>query len=517
MLNGYKSGVIAGQYYNVIGSISTNTTNLNVYNKAKALGWNGVERLRMLLTIEPGVTVSSNDATLPAILVFSFRDAAYDDLVTIINNGNIHGGGGANGVGGTSATKYAGSDGQPGGTAILATTTCTIINNGTVYGGGGGGGGSGGIKTTSETVNTSTGYTCGSNSCPGYYTSGGGTNPNPAIPATTYGTGCYYSDCYAGCTCYNQTHYNCKKLHCPSTTFSNGIDGTDGNADTGTGTTANGKGGQPGYPGNPGAPGSFLDKTLTPPVTVTFTDSLDWLVPAGVTNITVVAVGGGGGGGGGTSHTKSGLTSHGFYIGAGGGSGGYSSTVVSVTPGQTISVKVGAAGAAGYGSGGGSAPGKAGGDSGVVVGGVNLGFANGGGGGGNAYGGGGSGPTYVGAGGSGNVTKGNPGTSNTSDTNESATSPGGASVYSPYGKGGAGGNYQGGRKSAGKSGVEYSGASFNGYAGGSGFVSITYSQYTELVDATGGKGGAAGKYIDGSSYITNFSDLKATDVKGNYV
>jgi hypothetical protein len=256
MLNRFKAGVIAGQYYNIVGEIANNTTNLDLHAYATSQGWNGIERLRMLLTIKSGVTVSSNDSTKPAITISTFRDAAaYDDFVTVINYGNIYGAGGIGGSGGTKTTKYNGSNGTAGGDALFITTDCTILNYGKIYGGGGGGGGSAGTDTVSISVYTSTGYTCGGNRCPGYYTSGGGSGSNPAIPATNYGTGCYYSNCYPGCTCYNQTHYNCKTLTCPLTTYHPGTNGTNGNADTGTGTTADGKGGQLGYPGNPGANG----------------------------------------------------------------------------------------------------------------------------------------------------------------------------------------------------------------------------------------------------------------------
>jgi len=60
----------------------------------------------------------------------------------------------------------------------------------------------------------------------------------------------------------------------------------------------------------------------------------DWQVPAGVTAISLVVVGGGGGGGGDAA-------------GGGGAGGMYLNTNYSVTPGNTISVKVGAGGAGG--------------------------------------------------------------------------------------------------------------------------------------------------------------------------
>ena len=63
-------------------------------------------------------------------------------------------------------------------------------------------------------------------------------------------------------------------------------------------------------------------------VDVTLEQSDSWVVPAGVTSIDVVLVGGGGGGGGGN-----------------GGDGGQVSSTLTVTPGETLNVIVGAGGA----------------------------------------------------------------------------------------------------------------------------------------------------------------------------
>ena len=76
--------------------------------------------------------------------------------------------------------------------------------------------------------------------------------------------------------------------------------------------------------------------SYTTPGSYTFT------VPAGVTSVTATVVGGGGGGGG-AGHFGD------THEGHGGGSGGYySNQAVSVTPGQQISVVVGAAGCGGH-------------------------------------------------------------------------------------------------------------------------------------------------------------------------
>lgn len=88
-------------------------------------------------------------------------------------------------------------------------------------------------------------------------------------------------------------------------------------------------------------------------ITETFTSSGTFTVPAGVTSITVEGYGGGGAGGG--------STSAGFIFifpfgrgGGGGGGGGFASSVLSVTPGQTISVNVGSGGVGVSGNNGGA-------------------------------------------------------------------------------------------------------------------------------------------------------------------
>jgi len=73
----------------------------------------------------------------------------------------------------------------------------------------------------------------------------------------------------------------------------------------------------------------------------TFTTDDLFVVPAGVTSISAVAVGGGGGGGGGTDTTN----------GGGGGGGGALAYVnsIAVTPGETLTIVVGTSGAGGAG------------------------------------------------------------------------------------------------------------------------------------------------------------------------
>src|SRR5436189_15447 len=75
--------------------------------------------------------------------------------------------------------------------------------------------------------------------------------------------------------------------------------------------------------------------------TTIITTSGSFVVPAGVTSIDVYTFGGGGGGGGGYSSCAS------QGNGGGGGGGGMAKTTFAVTPGQSYTATVGAAGTAG--------------------------------------------------------------------------------------------------------------------------------------------------------------------------
>jgi hypothetical protein len=77
-----------------------------------------------------------------------------------------------------------------------------------------------------------------------------------------------------------------------------------------------------------------------------FTDSTTWRVPVGVTHIIVELWGAGGGGAAGTSAVVGGSPTAGGG-GGGGGSGSYVRASLSVTPGESLTIRVGAAGAGG--------------------------------------------------------------------------------------------------------------------------------------------------------------------------
>lgn len=120
-------------------TISSGTTNYDVYTQASAnpsyvAGISDIE-----LTINPGVTVSSTSTGTYALNVpNSFNPT---DTVKITNNGTVQGRGGNGGTG--AAFPNPGGGGGAGGSAVYVNFPTTIDNVGSLTGGGGGGGGGG--------------------------------------------------------------------------------------------------------------------------------------------------------------------------------------------------------------------------------------------------------------------------------------------------------------------------------------------------------------------------------------
>jgi hypothetical protein len=205
------------------------------------------------------------------------------------------------------------------------------------------------------------------------------------------------------------------------------------------------------------SPASAASNSVTPAVVgqqaYTTAALYSWVAPAGVTSISVVAVGGGGGGSG----------TLGSNSGNGGGGGGLAYVNnISVTPGETLSVKVGSGGSgAPPGCGGGT-----GAESALLRGATYLVQVLGG----NPVGGGGAsgGTVVVGTGGTGGR--------------------GGASTTSSSGGGGGAGGYSGAGGAGGENGVAGDGGSGGG--GGGGSSTVTYG---------GGGGGGVGILGQGAS------------------
>lgn len=250
----------------------------------------------------------------------------------------------------------------------------------------------------------------------------------------------------------------------------------------------------PGPPGPPDPPGptNYVIQTFS---TV---GSFTWTAPGSTTSVEYLVVGGGGGGGGC------------FDTGAGGGGGAglVLTNTISVIPGNTYNIVVGAGGAAGIGNRGGSpqeTPGGQGGSSSfdaivatggsggygsrTAPGGIGLGgaIANAGtltgGGGGN--GGGNYGTTPSAGGGGGNGSAGGTSINRTPGAGGSGVSSSISGSSITYGAGGAGGrensNINGANGAAntgngGQGGGSTSNDSSNGGSGGSGIVILKYTQ-----------------------------------------
>ena len=223
-----------------------------------------------------------------------------------------------------------------------------------------------------------------------------------------------------------------------------------------------------------------------------YTKSGSWTVPANVTSVNVFLFGGGGGAGY-TSHTGDSDNS-GTGYGGGGGSGRMAKSTLTVTPGQSIAITIGAGGA--RGSAGGT-----GGTGGTTSFGTLL-SAQGGSGGGSgastsssAHGGDGGDGGSGGAGGSADYRTPNP------------SFPPGASHFTyvqPYGKGGNGAQFGGG---AGGYGSTSSGGNGGMYGGGGG----TYGGTPGTGGSYGGNGGDQGqKGADG----TNTTGIAGLDFTG---
>jgi hypothetical protein len=213
-------------------------------------------------------------------------------------------------------------------------------------------------------------------------------------------------------------------------------------------------------------------------------------VPGGVTSISAVCIGGGGGGGGSEDSDEPGG-------GGGGGALAYQSSIA-VTPGESLTVVVGAGGVSGNPSGNGGA----GGQSRIHRSETNLVAANGGGGGNhgrNSTTAAAGGTVVTGTGGAG----GSGGAPNGARTSSNGSGGGGAGGYSGAGGngaewdgapaatagaggGGGGGGFGTGNTTRGGGGVGILGSGANGAAGGSN------------TSGGGGSGGATGTFAGGA-------------------
>lgn len=214
-----------------------------------------------------------------------------------------------------------------------------------------------------------------------------------------------------------------------------------------------------------------------------FTTSGAFTVPTGVTQVSAVVVGGGGGGAGSDGDRNEGNT--------GGGGGGLAYGTFSVTPGESLTVTVGAGGAGGGTGGNGGVGGTT-----IIARGATTLLSGGGGLGGQerstaARAGGSSGGTERDGGGSG-------GSSGSATDNNSGSGGGGAGGYS--GNGGNGGS-NGGSGSAGSGGGGAGGLSTsNAIATGGGGVGLLGEGSSGTTSSAGGSGGSNGGVLGGGVY-----------------
>jgi hypothetical protein len=240
-----------------------------------------------------------------------------------------------------------------------------------------------------------------------------------------------------------------------------------------------------------------------------FTSSGTWTVPPGVYWMLVEMWGGGGGGGGGSSggfESNANVSwGQGGAGGGGGGAGAYVFQILPVTPGQQITVTVGAGGSGGAGGASGGhngTGGSSGGSTYLNIGAAAAGGAGGGGGGvwpDNAAGSGGG----AGTGGSpnsglglngGNGSTGNAGSNNGSGNGNYGTGGSGGSGASALrfaGSGGGGGG-GGGENANGSAGSNAGGQGCGGGGGGGGGTGPNSGgvQGTEYAGGNGGNGSA---------------------------
>ncbi len=229
---------------------------------------------------------------------------------------------------------------------------------------------------------------------------------------------------------------------------------------------------------------------LTNTVTTTaYTSSGSFVVPGGVTSITVKAWGAGGGGGGGGESSS----------GGSGGAGGFAIATLTTTPAESLTVTIGTGGGGGTGRTDSGDGGGGGGHSEINRSGTNLIIAPGGGGGGGGDGDNDNDTSDTaadgGAGAAGGNTVGIDGTSSTeagggSAGTAAAGGAGGTGGANPGSNGGAesGGDGGDGRNAAGADGGANNGGSPDDGDGGLGSVSNNYA---------GGGGGGGGRFGGG--------------------
>jgi len=178
------SGAIAiGTFYGKSSlfafAITSSITNGNLHTLAISAGWDGSSIL--ICTINAGVVISGNTAgnSTAAMTI----NGSFPSGVTLINNGQIRGRGGAGG----NATTRAGQPGGAGGRALRATVPVSVNNSGNIWAGGGGGGAGGNASKGGAFGGGGGGRSSNVNSVGGLGAAGG--NAGGAGKLAAYGAG----------------------------------------------------------------------------------------------------------------------------------------------------------------------------------------------------------------------------------------------------------------------------------------------------------------------------------------
>jgi hypothetical protein len=161
-----KPGVVAGKAIRV-NLVLTTANNLTInpsYVIARSVWPGGNKKLNLTITVPAGVTIGSTSTGSTALTINGFNPTFHK--VTLVNNGNIFGKGGAGGLraaneGCQTTDPGRGGDGGFGGWAMILQNNILLFNAGTI---GGGGGGSGGDGATTSTA-TSAPYDCTKKDC----------------------------------------------------------------------------------------------------------------------------------------------------------------------------------------------------------------------------------------------------------------------------------------------------------------------------------------------------------------
>jgi hypothetical protein len=145
-------GILSGLVYRTTINLEGSEVTINPDYVKNNAGWNGIKQLDLKIIINSGKTLQSSSTGVYALTIINFDTTR--QKITLINNGNIFGRGGAGGLRAANAgcqttNPGKGGDAGAGGSALLLQNGVLLFNAGVI---GGGGGGNGGDGATSSVV-----------------------------------------------------------------------------------------------------------------------------------------------------------------------------------------------------------------------------------------------------------------------------------------------------------------------------------------------------------------------------